>query len=131
MEDKEKVKTSWPETEIKVNCGVSEGIPYLRCTVDGVTYGSNSSYVGLHKLSRILTGTTSEDGDGVFIQNEPLMDLQYIDFFYGKQKENFSFGELPEPVTQEEWISEIAFRIRVVREWVENIDEDQEFSFKI
>jgi len=83
----------------------------------------------LYQASRILTGTTGEDFDGVFT---PLYSA--IAFKYGNKRKVFEFGEekvfdLDSPI---EIIANIvALRILEVRQWVDKIKGEEAVEVSI
>ena len=105
--------------KITIRFGIEKGIRFENIYVDGANMNKFDA-------SRKLTGTTNEDGSGIF-------NYQSCTFSYGDQTKTFKF-ENPLDVfkmSASDYIAEINNRITIVRNWVKSIDSINTIKFEV
>lgn len=86
--------------------------------VDGEKFSTSDWYL----LSRKLTGTTSEDGEGVFTR-EGKREGKKVRFYHGQFCQDFEFEPLNKVLVENEEI--LQERVDQVREWVNSLKEKE------
>jgi pyruvate/oxaloacetate carboxyltransferase len=110
---------------ILVKKGVKKGIDYVNISVDGVAVGESNS--DKWDMSRALTGTTAEEGLGIFQEEKSC-----IEFKYGEQVLKYeATRQLTKRMATVAYADELKNRILVVRAWVQDRDFDSEVAFSV
>ena len=105
---------------VRIERGIKDGKQFMNVIVDGA-----AGYK--HELSRVLTGTTNEYGEGVF---QDIHDHHEMMFQYGEQQNMFSW-----PVfvfhdhTIAECASEVMRRVYEVTDWQKRQDYTESIEF--
>lgn len=108
---------------IRIERGISQGCPFFRIFCDGKNVDSHD----MHFLSRQLTGTTGERGNGIFDENTTTIMVAY-----GDTTQEFivqALNLLNDP--SEKVNAELQRRIANVRNWITSVDRTENFSFVV
>jgi hypothetical protein len=113
--------------KIKIERGVKKGIVFRKFYFDGIQSGTGLSRVD---ISRKLTGTTGEDGSGIFEDGLG----ESISFAYGDFESFNIFDGLP-GLDYDRSATDIhnvlKERINRVRAWVNGIDFEESIEFEV
>lgn len=106
---------------IKIIRGVKDGTPVMDVSVDGKH--------GLCDISRELTGTTGEDGNGIFDSDARCS----IGFGYGCASKTFNFDDNLDLKhdNAKDLQQKLKSRINMVRDWIASVDHIETLEFEI
>lgn len=106
---------------LAINYGIKDGKKFRNYRIDG------KEFMNAYEVSRILTHTNAEEGNGVFrISNNAT-------FKKGDISKAFIFKDylLDEDIGSDKWINELMDRIETVREWADSLDFENTIIIRV